>query len=287
MSRSYVDEGVVLRRVDYGETDRILTVLTRAHGKVGVIARGVRRPTSRLAAHTDLFVRSRMHLARGRGQLLVLAQAQALGPAGDLTDPRRAACAALCAEVADAVLEPDHPLDGGLYELVGEALAACGDPGRDPRAAVIWFCRRLTDLLGYAPEVWRCANCRGPLGEQPAPFSAACGGLLCPECSAIDPGAVDCPVRAIKVLRVVARGDADLYRRLRLDAPTLEVLEAIVERELGHHLGRRLRSLDVLHAVARGGGRGTARGGSRAAPASVTENVGLSGPSPSARPGAA
>ena len=56
-------------------------------------------------------------------------------------------------------------------------------------------------------------------------------------------------MRVIKVLRVIAAGDAELYARLRLDAPTLEVLELVVERELAQHVDRRLRSLDVLRAV--------------------------------------
>jgi len=60
-------EAVVLRSMRYGEADRILTVLTLEHGKIGVIARGVRKSQSRLASRTDLFTRSRMQLARGRG----------------------------------------------------------------------------------------------------------------------------------------------------------------------------------------------------------------------------
>jgi len=49
---TYSDEGIVLRRIDYGEADRILTVLTLEHGKIGVIARGVRKSQSRLASRT-------------------------------------------------------------------------------------------------------------------------------------------------------------------------------------------------------------------------------------------
>lgn len=249
MSTTYTDEGIVLRRVDYAEADRILTVLTREHGKVGVIARGVRKAPGRMAPHTDLFARSRMQIARGRGELDVLTQAQRVGPPPPLTDARRTACAGLCAELADRVLEGGHPLEAGIYELVADALAACADLQRDPRAAVAWFARRMIDRLGYAPELTVCASCGSALAEQPAWFSAAGGGLLCSKCFAADPAAMQCPVRVIKVLRVIAAGDAELYARLRLDAATLEVLEQVVERELAQHVDRRLRSLDVLRAV--------------------------------------
>ena len=246
---TYTDEGIVLRRVDYAEADRILTVLTREHGKVGVIARGVRKAPGRMAPHTDLFARSSMQIARGRGELDVLTQAQRVGPVLPSSDARRIACASLCAELADRVLEGNHPLDTGIYELVADALEACADPSRDPRAAMAWFARRMVDRLGYAPELTQCASCATPLEERSAVFSTVGGGLLCPRCAPSDPGGVECSVRVIKVLRVIAAGDADLYARLRLDNETLALLEMVVERELAQHVDRRLRSLEVLRAV--------------------------------------
>jgi len=247
---TYVDdEGIVLRRVDYAEADRVLTLLTREHGKVGVIAKGVRKPGSRLLPHTDLFARSRVQLARGRGALAVLTQAQRLDGPVAINDALRATCAALCAELADSVLEPEHPLEPAIYDLVAQAIGACTDPARDPRAAVAWFSRRMIDRLGYAPELHCCANCGARLEQRPATFSAAGGGLLCARCSTADPGGVECPVAVIKVLRVIAAGDEALYSRLRLDDATLSVLEAVTERELAQHIGRRLRSLEVLRAL--------------------------------------
>lgn len=248
---TYTDEGIVLRRVNYADADRILTVLTREHGKIGVIAKGVRRATSRMGPHTDLFARSRMQLARGRGALDVLTQAVRTDMGIEFGDARRTACAGVCAELADRVLEEDHPLDPGIFELVAGALTACAQRDRDPRAALAWFGRRMIDRLGYAPELNRCAVCGAPLQERDAQFSAAGGGLLCPGCAPGDPSAVECSVRVIKVLRVLATNDDDLFRRLRLDRPTLDVLELVVERELAQHLERRLRSLDVLRALSR------------------------------------
>lgn len=245
---TYNDEGIVLRRVDYGEADRILTVLTRKHGKIGVIARSVRRSQSRLASRTDLFVRSHMQLARGRGELDVLTQAEPIAAPAYASDPRRATCAALCAELTDRVLEDHHP-DDEIYTLVVDALVACADAARDPRAAVVWFGRRMIDRLGYAPQLYDCAACEQRLGEQAARFSAAGGGLLCQRCSAHDPAAIECSVRVIKCLRVAAANDAALWARLQLDAATLSVLERVTEAELAQHLDRRLRSFDVLRAL--------------------------------------
>lgn len=247
---TYMTEGVILRRVDYGEADRILTVLTRDRGKIGVIARGVRKSGSRLAAQTDLFARSRMQLARGRGELDVLIQAQTEGSAAPLADARRTACASVCAELTDRVLESNHP-DEETFDLVVEALHDCTDQKRDPRAALVWLTRRMIDRLGYAPQLHECAACGTKLAETSAWFSAVAGGLLCTRCATSDPGSVECSVRVIKVLRVAATGDRDLYRSLRLDEQSLVILEAVAERELAQHLDRQLRSLSVLRAIER------------------------------------
>ena len=154
---TYTDEGIVLRRIDYGESDRILTVLTLEHGKIGVIARGVRKSQSRLASRTDLFTRSRMQLARGRGELDVLTQAESVAATPVRSDARRAAYASLCAELSDRVLESHHA-EPEIYALVAAALSACADPERDPRAAIVWFARRMVDRLGYAPQLLDCAS---------------------------------------------------------------------------------------------------------------------------------
>ena len=249
---TYTDEGIILRRVDYAEADRILTVLTRDHGKIGVIARGARKPRSRTGPHTDLFARSHMQLARGRGELAVLTQAVHTKVPAVFGDARRTACASLCAELADRVLEGDHPLDPGIFDLVAVALETCAVPGRDPRSAVAWFTRRMIERLGYAPELRRCPSCGDDLAERAASFSAVGGGLLCPRCAPSDPGTIECPVRVIKVLRIAATGDDEVFWRLRLDAATLDVLELVIERELAQHLERRLRSLDVLRSLGPG-----------------------------------
>ena len=84
-----------------------------------------------------------------------------------------------------------------------------------------------------------CGECAHPIAET----------LLCPSCGPGDPGGIDCPVAAIKVLRVAASGDAGLYARLRLGPEVLTVLEAVAELELARHIDRRLRSLEVLRAL--------------------------------------
>src|SRR5258706_6458598 len=75
-SRVYTTEAIVLRRTDFGEADRILTLFTPSYGKVRAIAKGARRTTSRLAGHLEPFTRTQLLLATGR-ELDIVAQAEA------------------------------------------------------------------------------------------------------------------------------------------------------------------------------------------------------------------
>lgn len=63
---AYTTEAIILKRMDYGEADRILTLFTPRQGKLRAIAKGARRTTSRLAGHIELFTRSQLQLATGR-----------------------------------------------------------------------------------------------------------------------------------------------------------------------------------------------------------------------------
>src|ERR671935_3225560 len=113
---TYRDRAVVLRKLDYGEADRIYTLLTRTHGKVGAIAKGVRRSSSKLGPSLELYGHVDVLLAKGRGELDVVAQVQRVPGYRIEGDVERMAHAALIAELAERVCEDRHPVDG-VYEL--------------------------------------------------------------------------------------------------------------------------------------------------------------------------
>jgi DNA repair protein RecO (recombination protein O) len=252
---TYRDHAVILRKVDYGEADRIFTLLTRTHGKVGAIAKGVRRTESRLAPSLELYSNVDVLLAKGRGELDVVAQVQRLpGPrmAGEV---ERMSHAALVAELAERVCEDRHPVDG-VYELTVMALDELARES-NPRRASAYFLMSALDLLGYAPQLVVCASCERPLEAKPAAFSAAAGGFLCDR---DDLGMPKVSLAAIKVLRLMAAGDLQTYRRLKLDDALVDEVERVLTLQLEHHLDRRLKSLQFLHDMrslpTQWGGRG-------------------------------
>ena len=236
---------MVLRKLDYGEADRIFTLLTRDHGKVGAIAKGVRRASSRLGPSLELYGHIDVLLAKGRGELDVVAQVQRVPGYRIEGDVERMAHAALIAELAERVCEDRHPVDG-VYELAVSSLLELSRES-DPRRASAWFLMTALDLLGYAPQLLVCASCERPLPARPSPFSAEAGGFLCDRCSL--PAMEPVPLSAIKVLRLIASGDLETYRRLKLDGPLMNSIEGVLQAQLEHHLDRRLKSVQFLNQM--------------------------------------
>lgn len=245
---TYLADAIVLRRLDYGDADRILTLLTREHGKLAAIAKGARRSKARVGSSLDLFGRSRMMLARGR-HLDVVAQVERRGDVRNISgNLRRTAYAGLVSEIADKVLEDRHPVDD-VFELVALTLDRLNDPGRSARADAAWFLMRMLDQLGYQPQLQDCAGCSRPLTEVDSWFSPLLGGVLCPSCGAHDQAGSAISAAGVKVLRVMAADDSELYDRLRLLPSVLDQVELALQSQLEYHLDRHLKSLDFIRRL--------------------------------------
>jgi DNA repair protein RecO (recombination protein O) len=245
---TYQADAIVLRRLDYGESDRILTLLTREQGKFAAIAKGARKGKARSAGALDLFARSRMLLAKGHN-LDVVAQVERRGDVRNISgDLQRTAYACLVAEVVDKVLEDRHPVDD-VFDLVVATLERLNAPERSPRADASWFLMRILELLGYQPQLDSCAACGRPLPEAAPWFSPLLGGVLCSSCGAHHQAGSSVSVNGLKVLRVMASGDGELYDRLRLNPQLLGELEQALEAQLEYHLDRHLKTLDFLRGL--------------------------------------
>ncbi len=186
-------EAVVLRSMRYGEADRILHVYTPARGRVGAIAKGVRRARSRFGGRLEPFFRLKIELHEGRGELLTVTGAQTVDAYARLREDARALDAA--ARACDAVgrlfetSEP-HP---GVFNLLCRKLAlldAQASGGEVPtgaapvatRAGALAFRLKLLLAAGLAPQLGACASC----GEREhlVGFSGAAGGVVCAACEA-------------------------------------------------------------------------------------------------------
>ncbi len=213
-------EAVVLKGFDYGETDKILTLYTPDEGKVRAIAKGVRRVTSRLGGHVDLFAHASVLLVHGRNmEIVTQGQARHTFPRlRDSLDALTKAC--YVAELVDRFTE-DGQANPALFralvralERIDAAVAGVGAvavAGVRSNAALRLFELQLLALSGYRPQLHSCLSCDTPIEPGANAFDPALGGVLCPACAPAHASAHPISTDALKLLRnLQGRGEAFL-----------------------------------------------------------------------------
>jgi DNA repair protein RecO (recombination protein O) len=250
-SRLYVTDAIVLSRFDYGEADRIVTLLTPVHGKFKAIAKGVRRPTSRLGGSLEPLAELRVALARGR-TFDVVTQVQVTHAWLRLRDSLESAATAwYLAELADRSLEERHEAEA-LYALLRRAYELL-DAGMDSGRVARWYEMHLADELGVRPEVDRCVECDRMLeADESFRWVPPLGGVLCSRCPGPSAERAGLSVEALKLLKAYQRLDVEALAALRLPPAVEREVEAAMRDFLRVSLERDARSLEFLDEVRSG-----------------------------------
>ena len=183
MPGSFKTEAIVLRSIRYGEADRVLHLYTPERGRVGAVAKGVRRVKSRMGGRLEPLSRVRLVLHQGRGELCTISQADTVQAHAGLRERRSSLERAT--QACEAVLrlldstEPNLP----AYNLLCHELAlldSSADASR--RAQALAFRLKLLLAAGFAPELASCASCGE--AEHLGGFSPSAGGIVCAGCEA-------------------------------------------------------------------------------------------------------
>lgn len=248
--RLYQTEAIVIGRLDLGEADRIFTVVTPGRGKYRVIAKGVRRPQSRMAAHLGYFARCGLMLARGR-DLDVVTGAQTLETfdllQGDLVAFGHAS---YLGELVNRMTE-DGEEHRAVYDLLISSLRLLGG-SVDSFLVVRHFELALLALLGYRPELYRCVGCGNEIEATANGLSPALGGMVCAACRGGDQPTITLSVNAQKLLRVLDRSGLSRAAALDVDPRTAAEVEQALTAIIRQHASRELTSPRVIREIREG-----------------------------------
>jgi DNA repair protein RecO (recombination protein O) len=246
--RTYSTDAIVLSRFDLGEADRVLTLITPHDGKLKAIAKGVRRPTSRLGGSVEPFAELRVQLAHGR-TFDVVTQVSVGHAWLRLRDTLEGAATAwYLAELADRSLEERHPAEP-LYRLLHRAYELL-DAGMAAGRVARWYEMRLADELGMRPEVDRCVECDRVL-ESTDTFRwvPPLGGVLCGREPGPSVERTGLSLEALKLLKAYQRMDAEALALLRVAPGVEREVETAMRDFLRIALERDARSLEFLDEV--------------------------------------
>lgn len=249
-ARFYSTEGVVVRLNDLGEADRIVVLLTPGRGLVRGVARGARRPNSKLGGHLDLMRHVTVSAHVGRS-LDSISQAETVnGFRGLREDLGRLSRGMYLCELAEKFSIEGAPAVG-TFRMLADSLDWL-QQARSPDLFLRWYEMRILHLNGFQPEVHVCADCGKELERAPQLFSAARGGLVCEECRpAGDDPLLPTSVGAIKLLRYLLRTDWETLDSLRAGDVDRRHVERILRAHLQHVLDRSVRSTAFLDEVSK------------------------------------
>ena len=237
----YRDEAIVLRTQKLGEADRIVTLLTREHGKVRAVAKGVRRTSSRFGSRLEPFMVIDVQLYEGRN-LDTVTQVEMIAPyARQLSaDYSRYTVGTAMLETVERLVEAEREPSLQQFLLVVGAVRALAESAHAPGLVLDSYLLRALSVAGWAPSFTDCARCGAP-GPHRA-FAAGAGGAVCPACR--PPGSASPAPETLALLSALLTGTwavADLSDpRHRREA------NGLVAAFLQFHLERSLRSLRMV-----------------------------------------
>ena len=238
------DHAVVLRWHLLGESDRIVTLLTRQHGKVRAVAKGVRKTTSRIGARLEPFMWVDVQWSPGKS-LAIVQQVELIGGYGAKlsTNYDAFASAQAMVETADKLTEHEATTDQTLLLVGGLRALAEGEHPHD--LIMDSYLLRALSLAGWTPSVRDCAQT-----GQPGPhrhFVPALGGMVSPEVA--PPGSATVSPETVELLDALLHGDWVVAEasseKIRNEA------SALVQAFVQFHLERGLRALGEVSRVRR------------------------------------
>ncbi len=248
--RAFRSDAIILRRRNFNEADRLLTVLTPTHGRLDLIAKGARRPASAKTGHVELFTRSELLVHRGR-ELGLAIQAELRKPWEPLhQDLQRGAWAGHVAELVERFTNPGDDDMQSLFALLDATFDRLCEE-RDARLVVRHFELQLLDETGFRPELQRCVAGGEVIVAQDQFFSHAAGGVVCPACAGRGVGQLRLAQATLRVLRHLQRSPWEQVRALNIPEGLHNDLERILTAYMTWVLERRLQGVDFVRRVRR------------------------------------
>lgn len=233
-------KGIVIRQVNYGDYDKMLTVLTESLGKISVSAKGVRSIKSKNRVSSELLCYSEFVLTGPRGEVYSLSQAECIESFYKLRDDCvKLALGIYMADVAGHLAPEDMAV---TVKLLLNSLYMLAEPEAEHSYMKLLYDLKLLSAAGFTPETDECVNCQSEKG--PFAFSALSGGVLCPSCASLA-GLRPADRGALSLISYILKSPLSkkLYG-LRPDGETVLKALKMSESFIAFHIRDEIKTLD-------------------------------------------
>ena len=249
MGICFTTPAILLRRVDFGDDDLILTVFSLTCGKISLIAKSARKSRKRFCGALDLFTASEMVCTTGKGRLPVLQEASLSHPFCQIRSHfKKTAYASYFAEIINNWMEPDVA-QPRAYALLYQVLDKLDRGDLPDELLSIVFQMTLMNILGFSPNFTTCCRCHAEMDCMNGcriGVNFAKGGLICSSCKSAASPMVYLSRGTIKQLEWMGCGNWNKIARARFSAQSIKEGLGFLEAFLPYHLGKEPKSLSVL-----------------------------------------
>ncbi len=243
-------EAIVLKGLKFGDTSKIVTLYTKDYGKIKVIAKGIRKPKSRLAGTLETFFH--IHIVfykKTTTEIYLLSQSEIIQPFQKITkDLNRYAFASGALELLDKLITGEEP-NPEIFELTLNTLSFMENcPSKSLEKSFLFFAIRLADILGYKPKFDRCISCNKTTPDKLILFSPEKGGIVCSRCARQDQAYLRLSKRSAGSALKLQSIKMDKLNSYNIPREQLREISNVVLNLLDYHTGkgRDLKSLEFL-----------------------------------------
>ena len=240
-------QAIVLDRTKLKEQDLILTLLAKEGDHLRVVAKGARKPGSRLAARTELFCDIDVLISCGRG-LGIVTEAQILDAhEGATVELDKLSCASAMCEIARLTCYEDVR-DPYLHPILSRALRACEQASDRDHLDLVFsaYAVKVLSHCGWRPVLEECGACMEPSYTR---FSVRAGGVLCESCAKEVEGALAVTPEHVGWLKALVGATFDRLLQVQIDGPTAAFLLSVAHSWATTHLDCRLRAVEFFAGV--------------------------------------
>ena len=245
-------EAIVLKTIDYGESDQIVTFYTREYGKIKGIAKGARRSKKRFVNALEPFSCSEINFSRRNPDNLDFIDG--CDVSSHFPEIRSSLEKTLAASYLIELMDqftPENKKSEGSFQLLHDFLVLMEKKTLSD-ALLRFFEIRLLRISGYDPVLDYCISCRAPLENGTTyRFDSVKGGIICNSCKTGTSDAIPVSLGTIKTLLLGREMEAESLGRLIFTAQSAEESRRILSHFIRHILGRELKSLNVLNEISR------------------------------------
>ncbi|GIM44749.1 DNA repair protein RecO [Collibacillus ludicampi] len=245
----YKTEAIVLRGIDYGETNKIVTLLTRDFGKLSVMAGGAKKPQSRLTAASQPFTHGHWILYGGGKGMLRASQAEVIESFRSIReDLYKTAYTAYVMELTERFVEEREPSQG-LFFLVLNMLHQIA-AGKDAEILIRIFEIKMLRVAGIEPDLLHCTHCRKEISLA-VRFSIRLAGPLCESCHDADPQAIWMKPAVFKLMRLFQMIDISRIGTISVQDEVKRQLASVIRQYYDEYTGVTLKSRHFLEQMDR------------------------------------